>query len=77
MGIIIKFLDEFKEDYGLVMDFWNDNIMFVTKKKWKMWIQKIVKIVSKYKLKNKTTSNEEFISEVHWIFLNIYIYIFN
>jgi len=26
MGIIIEILDEFQEDYGLVMKFWNDNI---------------------------------------------------
>jgi hypothetical protein len=38
MGIIIKILDKFWEDYGLVMDFWNDNITFVKQKKWKMWI---------------------------------------
>jgi hypothetical protein len=30
MGIIIKILDEFQKYYGLVMNFWNDNIMFVT-----------------------------------------------
>jgi hypothetical protein len=30
MRIIIKILDEFLKDYGLVMNFWNDNIMFVT-----------------------------------------------
>ncbi len=35
-----KFFDEFKEDYGFIMDFWNDNIMFVTPKKWKMWTPK-------------------------------------
>ncbi len=40
MGIIINFLDEFKKDYGLVMDFGNDSTMFVTSRKWKMWIQK-------------------------------------
>jgi len=51
--VIIIFLDEFKEDYGLVMDFWNDNINFVTQKKWKMWTQKNAKIVFKLKLKNK------------------------
>jgi hypothetical protein len=31
--------------------------------------------VSKLKLKNKTSSNEEFISEVHWNFYNIYVLI--
>jgi hypothetical protein len=30
-----------------------------------MWTQKYVKVVSKQKLKNKASSNEEFISEVH------------
>jgi hypothetical protein len=33
-------LNEFKEDYGLVMDFSNDNTTFVAQKKWKMWTQK-------------------------------------
>jgi hypothetical protein len=33
MGIIIKDLDKFLKDYGLVMDFWNDNTRFVTQKK--------------------------------------------
>jgi hypothetical protein len=35
-------LDEFLKDYGLVMDFSNDNIMLIVhRKKWKMWTQKI------------------------------------
>jgi hypothetical protein len=29
---------------GLIINFWNDDIMFVTYKKWKMWIQKIYHI---------------------------------
>jgi hypothetical protein len=33
MGIIVKFLDEFYEDYGFIRDFRNDNTMFVTWKK--------------------------------------------
>ncbi len=33
------------------MDFWNDNIMFVTYKKWKMWIQKICQSNVKRKIK--------------------------
>jgi hypothetical protein len=33
MGIIIKNLDEFKKNYGLVMDFWNDSIMFTLEEK--------------------------------------------
>jgi hypothetical protein len=32
MGIIFKKLDEFKEDYELIMDFWNENTTFVTQK---------------------------------------------
>jgi hypothetical protein len=47
MGIIIKNLDEFLKDYGLVMDFWNKNIKLVTQKKWKIWIQKNVKVMWK------------------------------
>jgi hypothetical protein len=57
------------------MDFWNENITFVAQRKWKMWIQKNVNIVSKLKLKSKSSSNEEFISEVHWKFPYIYIYL--
>jgi hypothetical protein len=30
MGTIKGKLDEFLKDYGFVMDFWNDNITFVT-----------------------------------------------
>jgi hypothetical protein len=37
-----------------------------------MWTHKNVKVVSKYKLKTKALSNEGFISELHWNFLNIY-----
>jgi hypothetical protein len=40
-----------------------------------MWTQKIHKLVSKYKLKHKESSNEELINEAHWNFL-IYIYIY-
>jgi hypothetical protein len=58
------------------MDIWNDNIMFVTYKKWKMWIQKICQSNVKIKIKKKASSNEKFISEVHWSFLNICILIF-
>jgi hypothetical protein len=42
----------------------------------KCGLKKYVKVVSKLKLKNKTSWNEEFISEVHWNFLNIYIFNF-
>jgi hypothetical protein len=58
------------------MNFWNDNITFITQMKWKMWIQKNVKVVSNWKLKNKASSNEEFISEMQWNFPNIYIFYF-
>jgi hypothetical protein len=34
------------------MDFWNNDITFVTQKKWKMWIQKNAKVI--FKLKQKT-----------------------
>jgi hypothetical protein len=53
------------------MDFWNDNTMFVTQKKWKMWIQK--RCQSSVKIKNKTLSNEEL---VKFIEISIYIYIY-
>jgi hypothetical protein len=45
-----------------------------TKKIEKCGLKKYV-IVSKYKLKNKALSNEEFISEVHWNFPDIFIYL--
>jgi hypothetical protein len=59
MGIFIKNLDEFKEDYGLVMDFSHDNIMSsITQKNWKNCA---FKKRSKYcQNKNKASSNEEF-----------------
>jgi hypothetical protein len=34
------------------------------------------KVMSKLNLKNKASSNEEFISEMHWSFPNIYIFNF-
>jgi hypothetical protein len=37
---------------------------------------KNVKVVSKSKLNNKTSSNEEFINEVHWNISNMYFLIF-
>jgi len=39
-------------------------------------LNKNVKVISKLKLKNKTSSNEEFINEMHKKFLNIYIFNF-
>jgi hypothetical protein len=33
MGVIIKKLDEVQKDYGIIMDFWNDNTMFVAQMK--------------------------------------------
>jgi hypothetical protein len=70
MGIIIKNLDEFLKDCGLIMDFWNDNSTFVTLKK-NVDSKKCQSSV-KIKLKNKTSSNENFNNEVHWNFFNIY-----
>jgi hypothetical protein len=57
------------------MNFSNDNTMFVTQK-WKTWNKKITKVMSKEKLKNKTSTNEKFISEVHWNFPNFFIFYF-
>ncbi len=42
----------------------------------KCGLKKYVEVVSKLKLKNKAAWNEEFISEVHWNFLSIYIFNF-
>jgi len=51
---------------------WQHNVCRI--EKWKMWFKKYFKVVSKQKLKNKTSLNEEFISEVHCNFPYIYIY---
>jgi hypothetical protein len=32
-------MDEFYEKGAFIVDFWNDDIMFVTNKKWKIWTQ--------------------------------------
>jgi hypothetical protein len=50
------------------MDFWNDNNMFVTQKKWKIWTTKKCQSNVKIKINNKTSSNEDFIIEMHWNF---------
>ncbi len=42
----------------------------------KCGLKKYVKVVSKYKYKYKSLSNEEFIIEVHWNFPNICIFNF-
>jgi len=39
--ILLKFMDEFLKKNWLIVDFWNDDIMFVTHTKWKMWTQKL------------------------------------
>jgi hypothetical protein len=39
--IILKIMDEFQEKNRFIVDFWNDDTMFVTHTKWKMWIQKL------------------------------------
>jgi hypothetical protein len=49
--ILIKIMDEFKKKNGLIVAFWNDDIMFVTHRKWKMWIQKICHSNVKIKIK--------------------------
>jgi len=35
----------------LIMDFWNENIVFVTQIDWKMWTQKISRTNAKLKIK--------------------------
>ncbi len=47
MRIIIKNLDEFLEDYGLIMDFRNDNITLSIRKNEKCGFKKYVKVTSK------------------------------
>jgi len=44
-------MDEFWEKNGLIVDFWNDDIMFVTHTQQKMWTQKICH--TNIKIKNK------------------------
>ncbi len=46
-------------------------LCLITQRKWKMWIQKIYKVSVKIKI--KTSSNEELISEMQWKFPYIYI----
>jgi hypothetical protein len=53
------------------MDFWNDNIMFVTKENEKCGFKECQSSV-KIKIKHKSW-NENFISELHWNFRNIYL----
>jgi hypothetical protein len=54
MKNLLKIMDEFSEKNGLIVGFWNDDIMFVTHRKWKLWIQKNVIVISKLKLKNRS-----------------------
>jgi len=44
-------MDEFYEKNGFIVDFWNDDIMFVTYRKWKMWTQKIYHNNINFKIK--------------------------
>jgi hypothetical protein len=34
-------MDEFQENNGLIVNFGNDDTLFITHRKWKMWTQKI------------------------------------
>ncbi len=43
-------MDEFSNG-GLMMDFWNENIVFVTQIEWKMWTQKVCHTNAKLKIK--------------------------
>jgi len=65
MGIIIK-------NFGWILKrLWTRNGLLKWQhyichtKKWKMWTQKNVKVVSKLTIKSKKSLNEEFINEVH------------
>jgi hypothetical protein len=53
MGIIIKNLDEFEENDGFIMDFWHENVTFVTQRKWEMWTQKIHQSSVKIKIRKQ------------------------
>jgi len=48
---LIEIMDEFLKKNGLIVDFWNDDTMFVTHWKWKMWTQKICHSIIKFKIK--------------------------
>jgi hypothetical protein len=42
-------MDNFKNRNELIMNFWNDDITFVTQSNWKMWTQKIC-LINKIKI---------------------------
>jgi hypothetical protein len=50
-------MDEFLKKIGLIVDFWIDDNMFVTHKKWKMWIQKNVIVILKQKIGHHKMNN--------------------
>jgi hypothetical protein len=51
-------MDEFWENNGLIVDFWNDEAMFVTHIKWKCALKKYVIVISKLKwIKNHHKMN--------------------
>jgi hypothetical protein len=57
IDVAINFSENLTKNYGqvfflnrFIVDFWNDDIMFVTHRKWKMGTQKNVIVVSKLEL---------------------------
>jgi hypothetical protein len=51
MKIIIQVIGELQKMNELIMEFWNDDIAFVTQRKWKMRIQKVCHSNVKIKIK--------------------------
>jgi hypothetical protein len=72
LKIVLKIMDEFKEKIGLIVDFWTNDIILITKVKIEMWIQKFIILRSMFFEKNRTTSNEVSKSLMHWNFPYIY-----
>jgi hypothetical protein len=59
------------------MDFWNDNIMFITQRKWKTWIQKIRQSSVKNCFKKKKHDQmKNWLVKCIWNFPNMYIFKF-
>jgi hypothetical protein len=41
MGIVLKYIDKYQENSGLITNFWTNDIKFIVDIKWKTWTQKV------------------------------------
>jgi hypothetical protein len=41
LGIVLKNIDEYQENSGLITNFWTNDIKFIVDIKWKTWTQKV------------------------------------